>query len=587
MTRLRSRPGGSPGDGTPSGSDRPAGAALRRARWRRLRRSAPLLLLLASLGVAAVGAVQAHRVQRSHRDTAEALIRDYGAFAAWSYRQRAAEYLAGGLRAPLALAPAMLLDGAGSEECLEQVLARARAVTECSCGDPLGGSFAFLVLPGREALFVGESPPEAARSGLVAALLRHARATYAVEWDFAVVHVPVAGSERSVVYRRITGPEGDTLLLGYELDEGRVAAQLERAFRQADLLPPSLARDVPNPDLLRVTVRTTGGRALYASREAAEPELYAEQALPAMLAGSVVRASILPEAADGLIIGGLPRSQVPWLLLIFALSALLVILAVSSLRRENQLARQRSDFVASVSHELRTPLAQIRLFVETLRLGRTRSEEQRDWALGNIDRETLRLAGLVENVLHFSRTERGIRMLDRQPVDLRSAVEGVVGTFTPLLPPGQATVECRVPAGLQVELDRNAFRQVLLNLLDNAVKYGPKGQTVRVSATTFRGVVRLLVDDEGPGIPPAERRRIWEPFQRGKRAVGSVVVGSGIGLSVVRELVTSHGGRVAVEDAPGGGARLVLELPALHTVRPERLEGARAAASASGSAGAA
>jgi signal transduction histidine kinase len=115
--------------------------------------------------------------------------------------------------------------------------------------------------------------------------------------------------------------------------------------------------------------------------------------------------------------------------------------------------------------------------------------------------------------------------------------------------------------GLIAQLHRESFRQVILNLLDNAVKYGPRGQTVLVSTGIVDGCIRICVDDEGPGVEPRERETIFEPFRRGAKAVGGVAVGSGIGLSVVRELVEWHDGRVHVESGARGGARFVLTLP--------------------------
>ena len=108
---------------------------------------------------------------------------------------------------------------------------------------------------------------------------------------------------------------------------------------------------------------------------------------------------------------------------------------------------------------------------------------------------------------------------------------------------------------------------MVLNLLDNAVRYGPGGQTILVEGKREGGVVRIAVEDEGPGVPMTDRDRIFEPFRRGDHSIGTVVVGSGIGLSVVREIVDAHGGSVWVEDAPGGGARFVFELPELKTAR--------------------
>lgn len=111
------------------------------------------------------------------------------------------------------------------------------------------------------------------------------------------------------------------------------------------------------------------------------------------------------------------------------------------------------------------------------------------------------------------------------------------------------------------EVDAGALRQVLLNLLDNAVKYGPEGQTVRVTATHTEHDARITVEDEGPGIDAPNVERIWEPFARLSSADSTAVGGSGIGLTIVRQLVTLHDGRTWVERAPSGGARFVVTLP--------------------------
>jgi signal transduction histidine kinase len=123
------------------------------------------------------------------------------------------------------------------------------------------------------------------------------------------------------------------------------------------------------------------------------------------------------------------------------------------------------------------------------------------------------------------------------------------------------TVDSRLDASVVVLLDRGALRQILLNLLDNAVKYGPAGQTIVVGSEVSGDRARLWVEDEGPGIPHEHRQRVWEPYVRLSRQAEATTGGSGIGLSVVRELVSLHGGRTRVEGAPGGGARIVIELP--------------------------
>lgn len=234
----------------------------------------------------------------------------------------------------------------------------------------------------------------------------------------------------------------------------------------------------------------------------------------------------------------------------------------SSAAKTSLLSSDRTSFRASpTSSGHRWP----RYVTETLRLGRTKSEEQKDWALTNIDRETRRLSSLVENILHFSRAERGIQALDREPTDLAAGVRDAIASFEPLLSTQSATIASEVPDGLVAEIHSDSMRQVVLNLLDNAVRYGPAGQTIRVRGSRDQDHVRIQVDDEGCGVPADERDLIFDAFQRGEGAVGTVVVGSGIGLAVVKEIVTAHHGRTWVEDAPSGGARFVVEIPALHT----------------------
>jgi signal transduction histidine kinase len=122
---------------------------------------------------------------------------------------------------------------------------------------------------------------------------------------------------------------------------------------------------------------------------------------------------------------------------------------------------------------------------------------------------------------------------------------------------------------LAAPVDGPAIRQVLLNLLDNAVKYGPRGQTVGLGLALAGGRARLWVEDEGPGIPPADRARVWRPFVRLARDVEREVAGSGLGLSLVREIVVGHRGTVAIESTAAGGARVVIELPDAQPIAAE------------------
>jgi signal transduction histidine kinase len=222
----------------------------------------------------------------------------------------------------------------------------------------------------------------------------------------------------------------------------------------------------------------------------------------------------------------------------------------------------RSDFVSSVSHELRTPLAQILLYGETLALGRTRSDEARRQAAETIVEEARRLIRMVENILQLSRASRatpagsttGVQVAS---IEIGALVQSVVTGFEPLARRAGIRLESEVDPAIHALADPQCTRQILLNLLDNALTHGPTDQTVKVGASRNNGVVRLWVEDQGTGISPAEREKVFERFVRGSGSTGS---GAGIGLAVVKELAALQGGRVWVEDGAEGGAKFVVEL---------------------------
>jgi signal transduction histidine kinase len=275
----------------------------------------------------------------------------------------------------------------------------------------------------------------------------------------------------------------------------------------------------------------------------------------------VATVSLEPVMAARLVAGGLPRYRAPALAGVLGLAiASLVILGIV-VRREQRLQDLREQFVAGVSHELRTPLAQLRLFSETLALGRVRSEEERIRSLEIIGKETERLSHLVENLLTFSRLERGSAALVIEPVDLGEVMGRLLDEFAPLLAPGMSLAR-RIEPEVRVPADAGAIRQIGLNLLDNAVKYGPPDQTIAVSVRRAPAGAELEVADQGPGVPEDQRDLVWRRFWRGPIATERGIGGTGIGLSIVADLVRAHGGAVQVTDGRPSGSRFVVFLPA-------------------------
>jgi signal transduction histidine kinase len=256
---------------------------------------------------------------------------------------------------------------------------------------------------------------------------------------------------------------------------------------------------------------------------------------------------------------GEKRFEIPLEALLPIVALLLALAAGVNLWRERALTRTRRDFVASVSHELRTPLAQIRMFTETLQLKREKDEEERARWLDIISREARRLGDLVENILLFSHIDADRAKIERERTDLGELIEEIVEGFVPIATGRGMRIVADAPSRIFAMVDPRAMRQIVVNLLDNALKYGPHGQTVMIELERVGTVARLMVTDQGPGIAPEDRSRMWRAFVRLGRDAGTTG-GSGIGLNVVRNLVLLHGASIKVEDAPRGGARFVVEL---------------------------
>jgi two-component system phosphate regulon sensor histidine kinase PhoR len=233
-----------------------------------------------------------------------------------------------------------------------------------------------------------------------------------------------------------------------------------------------------------------------------------------------------------------------------------------AVRREMELARLQADFVSAVSHEFRTPLAAMRQLSEVLAAGRVPDQARQIQYFEALSSESRRLQRLVENLLDFGRLQAGGAVYRFQPVEPRALVERVVTEFRGQVSPASCHVdvvgtdECG-----RVLADPDAVGLALYNLLDNAVKYGGTEPHVDVSWEREGSRIGLRVRDNGPGVPPEERARIFERFVRGSAAASASVRGTGIGLALVKQIATGHGGDVAVEPAPGTGSVFTIWLP--------------------------
>ncbi len=240
-------------------------------------------------------------------------------------------------------------------------------------------------------------------------------------------------------------------------------------------------------------------------------------------------------------------------------------LVYSNVRREVHLARLKSDFVANVSHELKTPLALIRLFAETLELGRVPSEDKARQYYRVINKESQRLTQLINNILDFSRIEAGRKEYRFSATSVARVVTEVVDAYRFQVEQQGFELVVRMEPDLpEVEADHEALGQAILNLLNNAIKYSRDLKAIHVDVRREGDRVLIGVMDRGIGIPKGEQKKIFEKFYRGEDSLVHETKGSGLGLSLVQHIMDAHGGTVEVESAPGRGSTFVLALPAVN-----------------------
>jgi signal transduction histidine kinase len=497
-------------------------------------------VLIGSMVVAGVLAAQAIVAARERRAISEAMLRQYAELAAWEFSRQARRDIEQSLVHTLGRYAHPQRSHDGGQNCNCDTLAVAEWFELTAAGTIKAAS-------------------DTVRTSLGDATGRAAAGDTSTAEGLRTV--AVSGDVTQFIAMKPEPHLGDGGLIGLVASTRSLEPLLSKSYARASLLPGALTGGHDPRTLVDLRIVDAAGTMVFASRGTTPGPHVVENALLAGLEIPLVaRVSVTSAFIAGLgpAHGAAPRTTL--IVTLVAVNALLVMVGLRQLARERELARLRSNFVAGVSHELRTPLAQIRMFSETLLLDRIRNAGEKQRALEIIGQESTRLTQLVDNVLLFHQRSPASAHAGGDAIDLNAFAHDVIESFEPLAAARSSELALALaPEAVTVRGDRGGLRQVLLNLLDNAVKFGPTGQVVTVRVAAEAGVAVLTVDDGGPGVPVGDRERIFNAFERGRETNGTG--GAGIGLAVVKQIVEAHCGSVSVEERPEGGARFRVVLP--------------------------
>ena len=547
------------------------------ARWRSIATTEQLalaILLVAIAGVAGALGYQAVAASRANVATARRALNQYSTIAAWQFTRAAQRELQMAAEASI---------GSRVQQARRNVrrdraslltpgeLQAEQGAPECDCHGTVTPTQFFRWDAGSADLVTDGDWAENDRHALAQRIGREAaRSAGEFSWgraDCALLldHSPT-GATRLIATAVVFDEHRQVrAIYGLTADAADARTLFERALRHTALLPGAVLSPLQQDSSIAIEV-AAGAQPVFSRGPARLAEYRALDSLGSGAFRATVTLGLAPSAAERLLAGSVPQSRLPYIGVFLLITAGLLAVALRQMHRTAQLASLRADFVASVSHELRTPLSLIRVYTETLIEEDPPERRQRQHFFGVIMKETNRLSGMVEDLLRFAELEQHTLALSLSARDLATVLDAAIADYRPLARSRDVEIAAQLAPDLVAGVDASALRQMLFNLLGNAVKYG-SGRQVVVRLRRDAESAEITVDDEGPGIPREQRRRVFERYVRLVDVERGGAPGSGIGLAIVRELARAQRMAVWIDDAPSGGARIVLRVPLIDSTR--------------------
>jgi len=370
------------------------------------------------------------------------------------------------------------------------------------------------------------------------------------------------GKEYMVVMARSPGlfPSNQELVIGVKTAVKNLGKLFEEIWENKKILPGSVTKNKAANEIMSIKVFTDSGSSVFASGKRTSERISVERKVGGEFNFLKGKMAISNLSRSNLAGAGLHGKSNIILMILFAIASALGVIAYIQFRNESKLIRMKRAFISNVSHELRTPVTQIRMFSETLLKGRARNNTEVEKSLQIIDKESKRLSRLITNILDFSATENSILETSPQRIQVDEQIRQVVQAFAPLADSASNKIKLDLEA-VTAYLDQSAFKQILTNVMDNAVKYGPEGQQVDIRLRKHEKNIVFSVADEGPGIPEEIQNKVWEPNWKQSDTSSSSTSGSGIGLSVVQQYLKKMNGSAKIINRKEGGTKFIFQLP--------------------------